>query len=195
MKLFNYIVPIFCEDCLNGTGFIVGNTLITAAHVVISKSNDCSFVYEGEYYCFGPDNNLFYEYPEEKSKQGQNSIYRDLAIYKLDDIDSALELHALDIDTPCVYQGYSDSATQMDIYDNIKLDGKDWYYPLGEKKPICINNTFISIGGKCKGGNSGGPLFQGNYVVGMLVGNQQYQSFSLDRYIRSDYLIEKLSIK
>ena len=81
----------------------------------------------------------------------------------------------------------------MDRYDNVKLDGKDWYYPLGEEKPIRINNTSISIGGKCKGGNSGGPLFQGDYVVGMLVGNQQYRSFSLDRYIRSDYLIEILS--
>lgn len=193
MKISDYIVPIFIKDNLNGTGFIVGNKLITAAHVIISKENVCQYIYNGREFLISPDNNMLFEYPGAIKNQGQNNLYMDLAVYKLNNIDSSLELEKPNVNTPCVYQGYSDSTTKMDFYDNIKLGDKDWYYPLEEKGPIRINNTYISIGGKCKGGNSGGPLLQGKYVVGMLVGSQQYQSFSMDRYIKSDYIFEKLS--
>ena len=127
--------------------------------------------------------------------KGQNAQYFDLAAYKLDNINSSLSFIKPVINRPCIYKGYSDNINKMDSYDNIILDDKDWYYPIGERTPVCVNNTYTSIGGKCKGGNSGGPLFQGDFVVGMLVGNQQYQSFSLDRYIKSDYIIEILSRK
>ena len=192
MERSNYIVPIYCEGEFNGTGFIVGNRLITAAHVVVSKENVCFFLYKDNRINIGPDNNVFYEYPVIKSIQGQNNQYQDLAIYKLD-IVCPLELSKPNMNISCSYQGYSDANLQLDIYDNIKLDDKDWYYPNEEKPPIRINNTYIAIGGKSKGGNSGGPLFQEDSVVGMLVGNQQYQSFSMDRFIKSDYILEKLS--
>lgn len=193
MKISDYIVPIIIKDDLNGTGFIVDNKLITAAHVVISKENICHFIYNGREFLIGPDNNLLFEYPKDKKSQGQNNLYMDLAVYNLKNFDSLLKFEKPNMDIPCVYQGFSDSTTKMDYYDNIKLDDKDWYYPFGGNGSIRINNTYISIGGKCKGGNSGGPLFQGKYVVGLLVGNQQYQSFSLDRYIQSDYILEKFS--
>lgn len=191
MNNMDYIVPIYYEGEFNGSGFIVGNRLITAAHVVVSKEKVCFFLYKDKRTSIGPENNMLYEYPITKSNQGQNNRYLDLAIYKTD-IVSSLELCKPNIDNTCTYQGYSDVSLQLDIYDNIKLDDKDWYYPLEEEKPIRINNTYIAIGGKTKGGNSGGPLFQGDYVVGMFVGNQQYQSFSMDRFIKSDYILKKL---
>ena len=192
MKISDYIVPIFMKDELNGTGFIVGNTLITAAHVVISKENVCHFLYRGNNISVGPDNIFLYEYPKEKCLQGLGNIYLDLAIYNLENLDSPLELRKPQMSDPCFYQGYSDSL-HIDTYTNLYLDNRDWYYPSQEEKPISIINTYISGNGRCKKGNSGGPLFQGKHIVGMLVGNQQYQNFSMDRYIKSDYISETIS--
>lgn len=192
MNISDYIVPIYCEEEFNGTGFIVGNKLITAAHVVISKENVCYFLYKEKRISIGPDNNILYEYPKEKGLQGKNELYLDLAVYKLGKVDSPLELGNLQMSDPCFYQGYS-SPFQIDTFTNLYLDDKDWYYQSQEEKHIPVRNTYTVLNGQCKNGNSGGPLFQGEYIVGMLVGYQQYQSFSMDRYIRSDYISETIS--
>lgn len=193
MNKNKYIVPIYCDNEFNGTGFIIGNLLITAAHVVETEKNICFFHFNRKKIEIGPENNLIFEYPKEKSMQGHDNIFLDLAIYQLSGINSPLELRMPSLKDICTYQGYSDSSLLMDLYDNIRLDDKDWYYPLEKEKPIRINNTYLSVMGICKKGNSGGPLFQGEYVVSMLVGNQQYQSFSMDRYIKSEYILHKIS--
>lgn len=191
MIVMDYIVPIYSEGEFNGTGFIVGNKLITAAHVVISKENVCHFLYRGNNLCLGPDNIILYEYPKEKCMQGQDNIYLDLAIYNLENKESPLEFRKPQMSYPCFLQGYS-ASLHIDTYTNIYLGNRDLYYQSQEEKHIQVNNTYIVINGQCISGNSGSPLFQGEYIVGMLVGNQQYQRFSLDRYIQSDYIQEKL---
>ena len=191
MEFTKYIVPIYMGNEFNGTGFIVSNKLITAAHVVISKENECYFLYDGNKVIINSNNIFLFEYPNNKDIQGHDNIYWDIAIYNLENIDSPLELRELHTTNACFYRGYSDTD-QIDSYDNIYLDNKDWYNSPLIDKPIPLNNTYVVFNGLCKNGNSGGPLFQGDFIVAMLVGNQQYSRFSLDRYIRSEYIIQLL---
>lgn len=189
MNISDYIVPIYFNGDLNGTGFIVGNKLITAAHVIALEDSSFSFLFRGEMMIIGPEKNNIFEYPKEKGRQGHNNIYWDLAVYKLDDIVSPLELRKPNSTEKCLYQGYSDSTLQMNSYSDIILNNNAYYYPPEyDAKPIPINNCCISQIGKCKPGNSGGPLFQGDYVVGMLSGGQQLFNLSWDRIIKADYI-------
>lgn len=193
MKNSDYIVPIYLDKKYNGTGFIVGNMLITAAHVLESKDNVCYFLYRGDKIVIGPDNNIIFEYPKTKVKQGQNNKYWDLAMYELDNIVSPLELREPNLSEKCLYQGYSDSTLKMNVYSDIILNNNAYYYPSEyDAKPIPITNCCISQIGKCKSGNSGGPLFQGDYVVGMLSGGQQFFNLSWDRIIKADYILHKI---
>lgn len=194
METSNYVVPIYYKGDLNGTGFIVRDLLVTAAHVVVSKEIDFTFLYGEENIKIEPEKNIIFEYPKENSMQGHDNIYWDLAVYKLDKIVSPLELREPDFTKKCLYQGYSDCAFQIDSYNDIILNNKAYFYPPEyDAKPIPVKNCYISKIGQCKPGNSGGPLFQGNYVVGMLVGNQQYRNFSMDRFISSSYILKILS--
>ena len=193
MKNSDYIVPIYLDKKYNGTGFIVGNMLITAAHVLESKDNVFYFLYLGDKIAIGPENNIIFEYPKIKGKQGQNNKYWDLAVYELDNIVSPMELREPNLSEKCLYKGYSDSTLQVDSY-SIILNNNAYYYPREfDAKPIPINNNCcISQIGKCKPGNSGGPLFQGDYVVGMLSGGQQFFNLSWDRIIKADYILHKI---
>ena len=140
------------------------------------------------------NNNIIFDYPKEGCKQGQDNLYWDLAVYRLKDIFSPLELcTAPNMKGTCIYQGYIDSTLKMDIYTNIVLDNNAYYYPPKyDEKPIRINNCYISVIGKCTHGNSGGPLFQGNYVIGMLSGGQQWHNFSWDRIIKAEYIFKRI---
>jgi hypothetical protein len=192
MNILDYIVPIFYKSEFNGSGFIVGTVLVTAAHVVISEKSSFSILYRGQKIPIGPEKNIIFEYPKEKDKQGLNNRYWDLAVYKMDNIVSPLVLQEPNFSEECLYQGYSDSTLQVDSY-SIVLNNNAYYYPPEyDAKPIPINNCCFSQIGKCKPGNSGGPLFQGNSVVGMLSGEQQLHNLSWDRIIKADYILHKI---
>ena len=193
MSITDYIVPIFEDNEYNGTGFIVHNYLITAAHVV--KKNGCSyaFLYQGNVMGIDSKKIFLYEYPMDKSLQGLNNRYLDLVVYKFNNIFSPLVFRTPDLKAHCIYQGYSysNSILHFNSYDNIFVKDHDWYTPDGGET-IRINNTYLSTIGKCESGNSGGPLIQGDMVVGMLVGNEQYSSLSMDRYIKSEYILAQM---
>ena len=72
------------------------------------------------------------------------------------------------------------------------LNDKAKYYPRDGGRASPIKNCYLSDIGSCKEGNSGGPLFQGEKVVAMLSGNQDYGDFSKDRYIKSEYMMSIL---
>lgn len=193
MIIANYIVPIYSEDKFNGTGFIVENLLITAAHVVISEGNVCNFLYKGEMVSISSNNNIIFDYPKEGCKQGQNNLYLDLAIYRLKDIFSPLKLCAPKIKETCIYQGFTDSTLKLDVYTDIALNENAYFYPPEyDAKPIRINNCYNSVIGKCTHGNSGGPLFQGDYIIGMLSGGQQWHNLSWDRIIKAEHILKRI---
>lgn len=193
MDFSNYIVPIYVDGDYNGTGFIICNTLITAAHVAIKKDNECHFLYRGKEMIVGPENNILFEYPNDEIKQGQDNLYWDLAIYRLDNINSPIKLIEPILADYCIYHGYSDSTSRMDTYRDIKLDNNAYYYPPKyDAKPIRINNCYISEKGRCSHGNSGGPLFQGDCVIGMLSGGQKWHNLSWDRIIKAEHILKKI---
>jgi len=193
MKISNYIVPIYYKDEFNGTGFIVHDLLVTAAHVVISKESVFTFLYRGEKIKIGQEKNIIYEYPKGNVMQGHDNRYWDLAVYRLDNIVSPVELREPDLSEKCLYRGYSDSTLQLDSYGDIILNNNAYYYPSEyDAKPIPINNCYISLTGTCKPGNSGGPLFQGDRVIGMLSGGQMWHNLSWDRIIKAEYILNKI---
>ena len=192
-KETDYIVPIFHRGVFNGTGFIVGNMLITAAHVVVSEESLCYFLFGGEKITIGPDNNMIFEYPKGKEKQGKDNKYWDLAIFQLDNNYSPLELCIPNMTESCTYFGFTDSTLKVNTYTDVILENHAYYYPPEyEAKPVHIDNCYISVIGKCTHGNSGGPLFQGNGIVGMLSGGQQWHKFSCDRFIKAEYILNKI---
>ena len=61
MNILDYIVPIFYKSEFNGSGFIVGTVLVTAAHVVISEKSSFSIMYRGQKIPIGPEKNIIFE--------------------------------------------------------------------------------------------------------------------------------------
>lgn len=202
MKISDYIVPIFKKEKeFSGTGFISGNILITAAHVVNSSIDYCEFCFKNEFFSITCENLLWYEYIEKGHIQGENNQYSDLVMYKLTNIDSPLTLAIPDLTSPCFYQGFSfnekNKIIQLDTYD-IVLDNKICYYFNIRGKCTPIRNCFQSSKTKdeiCTAGNSGGPLFQGNEIVGMLVGTQEdyIRKTFVYRFIKSEYILKKIN--
>lgn len=197
MDINNYIIPIYKGKEFVGTGFIAGSTLITAAHVIETPTLNYSCLWDGETVRLSCANILWHEHPEADYMQGQGNKYLDLAIYKMDDVESPLELSAPDLGYSCNYWGYSfdedNKCLLEDSYSDIFLNDKTKYYPRSGGRAIPIKNCYLSDIGRCKEGNSGGPLFQGEKVVAMLSGNQDYGDFSKDRYIKSEYIMSVLS--
>lgn len=193
MNISDYVVPIYFEGEFNGTGFLVGESLITAAHVVVSVESENYFLFRGNKIIIGPENNLIFDYPHKERKQGKDNLYWDLAVFSLNDIFSPLELYSPQMKEKCLYHGYTDSTLEMNTYTDIVLDNNAYYYPPEYKsKPIRITNCYISVIGKCTHGNSGGPLFQGTRVVGMLSGGQQWHNLSWDRIIKADHIFKRI---
>lgn len=197
MDINNYIIPIYKGKEFVGTGFIAGRTLITAAHVVETPTLRYSCLWNGKSISLSCANILWHEYPEADYMQGQGNKYSDLAIYKIDGIESPLELSVPDLGISCNYWGFSfdedKKCLQEDSYRNLILNDNAKYYPRNGGRAIPIKNCYLSDIGRCKEGNSGGPLFQGEKVVAMLSGNQDYGDFSKDRYIKSEYIMSVLS--
>lgn len=191
----NYIVPIYKEKEFCGTGFIVGSILITAGHVVKSPTCNYSCIWEGNTITLSCANIIYYEY-EGGYEQGRDNHYWDLAIYKVEGVESLLELSECDFNLSSSYQGFSfnenDCSLQVDIYNDIFVNDNARYYPKDGGKSIPIENCFLSDVGICKDGNSGGPLFQKGKVIGMLSGNQDYGDFSKDRFIKAEYIMSVL---
>ena len=179
MEYEKYIVPILAsnESELSrnnywGTGFIVGEYLITAGHVV----ND--FKYIG--YIF---EDIIHPLPTPCVNElgcRENGRYKlidmntlikeDLAIFKIGDCGSPLQFGFKDEDMVCMYHGYS----FVDNSNSIKVDHIDAIplRTLSKDRKKDINCKFLN-NIDLDNGNSGGPLFDGDKIVGMLVSGEE----------------------
>ena len=173
MNYFKYIVPIFTSkeskdepspDDYCGTGFIVGNYLITAGHVVYGFKY-VWYKFDGRFYLL-PKFEVceLGRYEENRYNRIDKDmiIKEDLAIVEIGDCDSPLKFGIQDEDMSCVYHGYSfkDGAIKED-HINIDLNIKR------DKFINCKYSKYLDF----VSGNSGGPIFNGDCIVGMLVSN------------------------
>lgn len=196
--VFKYIVPIYLKKEFVGTGFIVDNYFITAAHVVQPPCLNYMFKYDGEDYRLRCSDLITREYWDGNLKVCNNEL-QDLIVFRMKGIESPLVLMNPQKETGCYYCGYSFNEEthliQPDYYENIAINNKKHHYYISGKSFV-VSNCFLADSGRSKKGNSGGPLFQGQDIIGMLVGKQQgtKSNCSKDRFIRAEYIKSKLCL-
>ena len=183
-----YIVPIYNDADFQGTGFIVNNYFITAAHVVKDLSHPI-FIFEGNKIRLQPDSKILLTYDKNKEER------EDLAIFKVK-ILSSLSLSSENVSSKiCCYQGYSyvEEKKQLteNIYNNIMILHEHAYSVASfHTEPIKYRNC-ITCTPSCCEGNSGGPLFQDEKIVGMYFSSYKlppsYRSVE-DYYIKGSYI-------
>lgn len=159
-------MPIYCDNEFSGTGFIVNGFLITANHVMNKKVHSC-FVFENKKFKIDVRKWIVLDEPE-NTQCSENAL--DLFVCETDIKDSDLCFSSnLEEGALFDFYGYSfDENTQK--LNNDKESGITLCrmnpYSLNDRKKL--NNAF-SCFCNLKAGNSGGPLFNGNKIVGMLI--------------------------
>ena len=164
MIFSKFIVPIYCDNEFSGTGFIVNGFLVTANHVMNKKVHSY-FVFENQEYKINIGKIIVLDEPE-NSQCSNNAL--DLFVCETDIKDSNL----------CFSSGFEDGAIfdyfgySFDENTHELLKDKESGITLHRMNALSfsdcmeLDNTFSCL---CdlKPGNSGGPLFHGNKIVGM----------------------------
>lgn len=181
-SLHKYIVAFYLEaeneDSWCGSGVIIGNHLITVAHVMIDKHSKSFFSkiyykYEKIFHMV-TNNDIVYDGRDGLNDDTDN-IHHDLLVFKLPDNSKSFVLNADDFEVPVEVFAKSDGGYKYG-YSFIKckiirkegVHYKD-YNPLnGEltKWENCLLTT-----GCFSEGNSGTPIYLQNTVYGLLIGN------------------------
>ncbi len=199
MEYEKYVVPILASnehdkltDCdYNGTGFIVGEYLITAGHVV-AGFNYVGYKFDGKIHLLSKLDFLelgIKEYSRYNQISIDTSLKEDMALFKIGECGSPLRFSFKEEDMSCMYYGYSlknDSTVVVDRIDSILISSE-----LNTGNKTAINCKEL----KCNAfhrGNSGGPLFHDDLIVGMLVSATE----TTKRCLSSWYMQDKIcSIK
>lgn len=198
-KYYNYIVPIYVEGKYNGTGFIVEDYLISAAHVVKDNPAEVLFIYHDKEIKLCKYD--VYEYHDFRNGHAlmDDNIKTDLVIYH---IPAKFEIHSnliLSMNSAlgksCQYMGYNED-TKGNI---IEVNYKDIHIvddaAIGDNNNPTIEkiNCYTSDKSVLEEGNSGGPIFLNEKIAGMLYASKVYGNE--DRFIQSFYIqmvIDKL---
>ena len=167
------------NDAKNGCCVLVGNLLITAGHLINDdgiylqiKGSRISLKRE--------DAIILFEDSLEKELDGHE---RDIAIFKLDDFSSPLELDDKEVEVGDILESISYRSRAVKIENPVKLDPKI-YGVFGGDHYVTVYDEIITsakvdeVGGgyfSCntdvmlKPGSSGSPIFNGDKVAGILV--------------------------
>lgn len=178
----------------NGTGFFVNNTgyFVTAGHVLKNTELTYKAIINNLELDFDV---IFREYVSVKCQDSQSC--NDLAICKIN-IQKHVD-HYFDTNYPINkmvhFSGYSRGIINGIQINPIKIgdlyqqhcqgvDEKSIKPRIEDNRPICNNTRSLKLTeGLRYGGLSGGPVYDGKSVYGMLIGSE---------YILSEYIIEKL---
>ena len=165
-----FIIPIYSlddkqEKYFNGTGFIVGDYLITAGHV------SCN---EGDLFVIYDDCEYKLPIPiYEKYCSIEDGIKHDLSIYKVNFAISPLTLCTIEFEGKVYGElfGYSFNNAKMSLcVDRKEVRVNDFAYSYAYLRPLRLLNCYSyspAIGEK---GNSGCPVINDkNEVIGMLI--------------------------
>ena len=171
MDYRKYIFPI--NRALEGTGVLVGNLFITAGHVV-EGSIEPSVSVDGENYRLTEQNRIVIETNPSKLSNGY-----DVAIYKLDGIESPLMLsdNIPNVTDDVVSYSYKTNITQntehgVGIFGSIKHEERLLERVTGKVIEYYDNFFECKMDEKLSQGRSGSPLFVNNKIVGILYGDK-----------------------
>jgi hypothetical protein len=187
-----------------GSGFIVGNHLFTAAHIFFNGNTIESYesfylVIENVKFEFKNVTQILFEYRHISEYSGKESNFYDIAIFDISNlkiIPSKLEFdnQPLVLNQEVISKGFSDFGKSYDEF-NAKVK-----FPLFSFMGVGTNGgtgkftNCSKIDTVVKPGNSGGPVFFQNKVVGMVVTSND-DGFEINKgtsIIKSEYILEKL---
>ena len=186
-SLSKYIVVFFRDEnemrwC--GSGVIVGNWLITAAHVMMEKKKPLPFLFfRFENHIRRVDEkDIIYDGREELDKDSEH-IHHDLIVFKLSNIASPFVLNTTDFDISShVFarkymeqkKSTSQSTYKILMKKGFKNDRKLWL----KKESFEWNNCLLTTGDFVKG-DSGTPIYRENVIYGILIGRTVHPNYSL----------------
>lgn len=185
-----YIVPIYKgtieEQCFWGTGFVIANYLISAAHI-FNDNYDYWILYDGRFIKL---TNLIY-----RELEKGNIARKDLQIYELeiDTIRSPYTLFTKEYNWPSsfILKGFSfNEESKVIDKDIIEVKAREhaYEYPVEiNQKNIKLLNCF-NIFPKGKYGNSGCPIMKGKIVYGMNISGFEGHDYYGGNVLRSDYI-------
>ncbi len=204
-SLSKYIVAFFRDEneihwC--GSGVIVGNLLITAAHVMIEKKTEkhLPFIYFKFEHCIRrvEKKDIVYDGRDKFDDEDEHNPH-DLIVFRLSDVSSPFVLNAFDFEIPlAVYartyleDKKSTSGTTYKIvlkkgfrYNQnhlFNIESFEWY------NCLLTNGNFAS-------GNSGTPIYRENKVYGILIGETIHPDyrFRIFNFLDARYIHKTIS--
>lgn len=185
-ELNNYVIQI--PPPHEGCGVLIGNYFITAGHV-LEESENVTITFKGQKYELSKDNCISFNYMNDMSWNIQAS---DIAIYKLDSINSPIELYTEDVLLNDILHSISYKVFTGKI--NNKYFIFDSSNEAEHTEIIECNGTVVDIKGHfiacvmdypLRKGSSGSPLFYKGKLVGILSGGNSAKEICIFQHIKS----------
>ncbi len=204
-SLSKYIIAFFRDEnemhwC--GSGVIVGNLLITAAHVMIEKKSKKNLPFL--YFKFEnsirriEDKDIIYD-GRKGLYEDFGNIHHDLIVFKVSDISSPFVLNTSDFDIPLYVfaRTYMEDkkATSGTTYKIVLKNGfRNDQNHLFNVESFVWYNCLLTTGDFGKG-HSGTPIYRNNKVFGILIGETVYKEyrFRIYNFLDARYIQETIS--
>ena len=157
-----YTARIFTSEYSDGNGVVIGNYLITAAHVLGGSSSFKVWV-DDKYFRIETSSVIFSQRPE----TNESGDFLDLAIYKLDDIESPVGFYEGDLneaDIICMAWKHSvETTTNQEVWTPFETDAM-FIDRKGNFIEYMMSDPLIQGFSSC-------PLFADGNLVGNLYGS------------------------
>ena len=157
-----FTARIFTSEYVDGNGVVVGDYLITAAHVLDSSRSFEVWV-DDKYFRIDTSSSIFFQMPVTNSA----GDFLDLAIYRLKDIQSPISIFDGDLteaDINCMAWEHSvDSKSRQEIWTPFETDAM-YIDHKGNFIKCMMSDPLVQ-------GYSGCPLFADDKLVGTLYGS------------------------
>ena len=162
IDLWKYTAKIFTSEYSDGNGVVVGDWLITAAHI-LDGSKSFEVWFDDKYFKIDTQSAVFFKTPQ----PNKSCDFIDLAIYKLEGIQSPIgffKSELKDADLICMAWRHSvDSKMNREVWTPFKTDAM-----FLDKKG---NFTECMMSDPLLQGYSGCPLFEDGDLAGILYGS------------------------
>lgn len=160
-----YLKPIWTQSYNYGNGIVIGNKLLTAAHVL--KDSDCFYIGNQKY-------NLDDAIVNQCDTIRTDGLYYDFAVFETQEYNHDLELA---IDLPLIGDGLTSYSYKHIV---IKVEGSGIFAQIKETEELHISKAIVreiignfivcEMSEPLEKGRSGSPLIKDGKVYGILHG-------------------------